>query len=163
MELRWARRGFPENKKENRGSPALCVSGNFQGKQRVFGAPFWKLAEPWPRHLDTKPRHRLDTSTTHANSTNSTPLDTPRHPSTPSRLKPCSSVSRCQTRHLDTPRHPSTPLDTPRHPSTPLDTARHRSTPLMILTQQRRRPIGVTELEIRVAAAIKLGWQYFHP
>ena len=41
---RWARAGFPENKKENRGSPALCVSGNFQGKQRVFGAPFWKLA-----------------------------------------------------------------------------------------------------------------------
>ena len=40
----WAQRGFPENKKENRGSPALCVSGNFQGKQRVFGAPFWKLA-----------------------------------------------------------------------------------------------------------------------
>ena len=37
-------RGFPAaNKKENRGSPALCVSGNFQGKQRVFGAPFWKL------------------------------------------------------------------------------------------------------------------------
>ena len=34
----------PANKKENRGSPALCVSGNFQGKQRVFGAPFWKLA-----------------------------------------------------------------------------------------------------------------------
>ena len=25
-------------------APALCVSGNFQGKQRVFGAPFWKLA-----------------------------------------------------------------------------------------------------------------------
>ena len=96
------------------------------------------LSEPWPRHLDTKPRHQLDTSTPHANSTNSTPLDTPRHPSTPSRLKPCSPVSRCQTRHLDTPRHPSTPLDT----------ARHRSTaPLMILTQQRRRPIGVTELE----------------
>ena len=46
-----------------------------------------------------------------------------------------------------TPRHPSTPLDTARHPSTPLDTARHHSTPLMILTQQRRRPIGVTELE----------------
>ena len=22
----------------------ICVSGNFQGKQRVFGAPFWKLA-----------------------------------------------------------------------------------------------------------------------
>ena len=42
--LIWAQRGFPENKKENRGSPALCVSGNFQGKQRVFGAPFWKLA-----------------------------------------------------------------------------------------------------------------------
>ena len=35
--------------------------------------------EPWPRHLHTKPRHRLDTSTPHANSTNSTPLDTPRH------------------------------------------------------------------------------------
>ena len=28
------------NKKENRWSPALCVSGKFQGKQRVFGAPF---------------------------------------------------------------------------------------------------------------------------
>ena len=40
----WALAGFPANKKENRGSPALCVSGNFQGKQRVFGAPFWKLA-----------------------------------------------------------------------------------------------------------------------
>ena len=40
----WAEHSFPENKKENRGSPALCVSGNFQGKQRVFGAPFWKLA-----------------------------------------------------------------------------------------------------------------------
>ena len=39
-----AEHSFPENKKENRGSPALCVSGNFQGKQRVFGAPFWKLA-----------------------------------------------------------------------------------------------------------------------
>ena len=37
----WDQSGFPENKKENRGSPALCVSGNFQGKQRVFGAPFW--------------------------------------------------------------------------------------------------------------------------
>ena len=46
-------------------------------------------------------------------------------PLTRSRLKPCSTVSRCQTRHLDTPRHPSTPLDTARHPSTPLDTARH--------------------------------------
>ena len=40
----WPEHSFPENKKENRGSPALCVSGNFQGKQRVFGAPFWKLA-----------------------------------------------------------------------------------------------------------------------
>ena len=46
-------------------------------------------------------------------------------------------------RHARHPRHPSTPLDTARHPSTPLDTARHRSTPLMILTQQRCRPIGV--------------------
>ena len=36
----WAQHSFPENKKENRGSPALCVSGNFQGKQRVYGAPF---------------------------------------------------------------------------------------------------------------------------
>ena len=42
--LLWPVPGFPANKKENRGSPALCVSGNFQGKQRVFGAPFWKLA-----------------------------------------------------------------------------------------------------------------------
>ena len=42
--LAWDVAGFPANKKENRGSPALCVSGNFQGKQRVFGAPFWKLA-----------------------------------------------------------------------------------------------------------------------
>ena len=33
-----------KRKTELRGSPALCVSGNFQGKQRVFGAPFWKLA-----------------------------------------------------------------------------------------------------------------------
>ena len=40
----WAEQGFPANKNENRGAPALCVSGNFQGKQRVFGAPFWKLA-----------------------------------------------------------------------------------------------------------------------
>ena len=40
----WPAYTFPANKKENRGSPALCVSGNFQGKQRVFGAPFWKLA-----------------------------------------------------------------------------------------------------------------------
>ena len=31
---------FPETKKETRGSPALCVSGNFQGNQRVFGATF---------------------------------------------------------------------------------------------------------------------------
>ena len=35
---------FRKTKEENRGYPALCVSGNFQGKQRVFGAPFWKLA-----------------------------------------------------------------------------------------------------------------------
>ena len=41
---RWPVPMFPETKKETRGSPALCVSGNFQGKQRVFGAPFWKLA-----------------------------------------------------------------------------------------------------------------------
>ena len=40
----WPVYTFPANKKENRGAPALCVSGNFQGKQRVFGAPFWKLA-----------------------------------------------------------------------------------------------------------------------
>ena len=40
----WPVSMFPETKKETRGSPALCVSGNFQGKQRVFGAPFWKLA-----------------------------------------------------------------------------------------------------------------------
>jgi len=80
--------------------------------------------------LDTStPRHQTSTPTRHLD----TPcqldqldqLDTPRHPSTPSRLGPCSSMSRCQTRHLDTPRHPSTPLDT-------------TSTPLMILTQQRR-------------------------
>ena len=42
--------------------------------------------EPWPRHLDTKPRHQLDTNST------------PRHP--------------MPTRPT---RHPSTPLDTPRH------------------------------------------------
>ena len=68
-------------------------------------------------------------------------LDTLRHPSTPSRLVPRSSVSRCQTRHLDTARHRSTPLDTARHRSTPLD---NRSTSLDSsddLTQQRRRPI----------------------
>ena len=40
----WPVRGFPATQRETRGSPALCVSGNFQGKQRVFGAPFWKLA-----------------------------------------------------------------------------------------------------------------------
>ena len=38
--LTWPVYTFPANKKENRWSPALCVSGNFQGKQRVFGAPF---------------------------------------------------------------------------------------------------------------------------
>ena len=71
----------------------------------------------WPRHLDTKPRHQLDTSTPHANSTNSTPLDTPRH------HLGWYHARRCQGAKLD----PSTPLDTPRHPSTP---PRHRSTPL---------------------------------
>ena len=42
--------GFPANKKENRGSPALCVSGNFQGKQssEVFGAPFWMETREFP-------------------------------------------------------------------------------------------------------------------
>ena len=40
----WPAQAFPANKKENRGFPALCVSGNFQEKQRVFSAPFWKLA-----------------------------------------------------------------------------------------------------------------------
>ena len=43
---------------------------------------------------------------------------------------------------IDTPRHPSTPLDS--HRSTTLEPPRHL---LIILTQQRRRPIGVTELE----------------
>ena len=96
-------------------------------------------SEPWPRHLDTKPRHQLDTSTPHANSTNSTPLDTPRHHLGWYHARPCQGAK------LDT----STPLDTARHRSTPLDTARHRdnrSTPLDTsddLTQQRRRPIGV--------------------
>ena len=33
-------RGFPATQRETRGSPALCVSGSFQGNQRVFGAPF---------------------------------------------------------------------------------------------------------------------------
>ena len=42
--IAWPAQAFPANKKENRGAPALCVSGNFQGKQRVFGAQFWKLA-----------------------------------------------------------------------------------------------------------------------
>ena len=65
--------------------------------------------EPWPRHLDTKPRHRLDTSTPHANSTNSTPLDTPRHHLGWDHARPCQGAK------LDT----STPLDTPRHRSTP--------------------------------------------
>ena len=40
----------------------------------------YSLAEPWPRHLDTKPRHQLDTSSSTPRA-NSTPLDTPRHPS----------------------------------------------------------------------------------
>ena len=96
--------------------------------------------EPWPRHLDTKPRHQLDTNSTprHPMPTRptrhpSTPLDTPRHHLGWYHARPCQGAK------LDT----STPLDTARHPSTPLDTARHRSTPLMILTQQRCRPIGV--------------------
>ena len=38
--LGWPVSMFPETKKETRGSPALFVSGNFQGNQRVFGAPF---------------------------------------------------------------------------------------------------------------------------
>ena len=37
---RWPFRGFPATQRETRGSPALCVSGSFQGNQRVFGAPF---------------------------------------------------------------------------------------------------------------------------
>ena len=36
----WPFRGFPATQRETRGSPALCVSGSFQGNQRVFGAPF---------------------------------------------------------------------------------------------------------------------------
>ena len=35
---------FSGKQKGKQRSPALCVSGNFQGKQRGFGAPFWKLA-----------------------------------------------------------------------------------------------------------------------
>ena len=38
--LFWPVRGFPATQRETRGSPALCVSGSFQGNQRVFGAPF---------------------------------------------------------------------------------------------------------------------------
>ena len=38
--LAWPFRGFPATQRETRGSPALCVSGSFQGNQRVFGAPF---------------------------------------------------------------------------------------------------------------------------
>ena len=98
------------------------------------------LAEPWPRHLDTKPRHQLDT-----NSTPRHPMPTrpTRHPSTPlDTIKAETMLDRVKVPN-STPRHPSTPLDAARHPSTPLDTARHRSTPLMILTQQRCRPIGV--------------------
>ena len=53
---------FPETKKETRGSPALFVSGNFQGNQRVFGAPFWQLSsfpesESWSgAKSEAKPR-----------------------------------------------------------------------------------------------------------
>ena len=82
--------------------------------------------EPWPRHLDTKPRHQLDTNSTprHPMPTRptrhpSTPLDTPRHHLGWYHARPCQGAK------LDT----STPLDTARHRSTPLDTARHRSTP----------------------------------
>ena len=37
---------FRKTKRKTEGPQhfGLCVSGNFQGKQRVFGAPFWKLA-----------------------------------------------------------------------------------------------------------------------
>ena len=38
--ISWPVRGFPATQRETRGSPALCVSGSFQGNQRVFGAPF---------------------------------------------------------------------------------------------------------------------------
>ena len=34
------KQGFPATQRETRGSPALCVSGSFEGNQRVFGAPF---------------------------------------------------------------------------------------------------------------------------
>ena len=40
----WPVREFPATQRETRGSPALCVSGKFQGNQRVFGAPFWQLS-----------------------------------------------------------------------------------------------------------------------
>ena len=98
----------------------------------------WCGPEPWPRHLDTKPRHQLDTNSTprHPMPTRptrhpSTPLDTPRHHLGWYHARPCQGAK------LDT----STPLDTARHRSTPLD---NRSTPLDTsddLTQQRRRPI----------------------
>ena len=57
------------------------------------------VSPAWHRHL--VPRHQTSTPTRHLD----TPcqldqLDTPRHLSTPSRLGPCSPVSRCQTRHL---------------------------------------------------------------
>ena len=54
------------------------------------------LPEPWPRHLDTKPRRQFDTSTPHANSTNSTPLDTSRH------HLGWDHARRCQGAKLDT-------------------------------------------------------------
>ena len=58
----WSVPMFPETKKETRGSPALFVSGNFQGNQRVFGAPFWQLSsfpesESWSgAKSEAKPR-----------------------------------------------------------------------------------------------------------
>ena len=58
----WPVSMFPETKKETRGSPALFVSGNFQGNQRVFGAPFWQLSsfpesESWSAaKSEAKPR-----------------------------------------------------------------------------------------------------------
>ena len=78
--------------------------------------PDCRRPEPWPRHLDTKPRHQLDTSTPHANST---PLDTPRHHLGWYHARRCQGAKLDTSTPLDTPRHRSTPLDTP------LDTARH--------------------------------------
>ena len=82
--------------------------------------------EPWPRHLDTKPRHRLDASTPHMPTRPtrhpSTPLDPPRHHLGWDHARPCQGAK----------------LDT----STPLDTARHRSTHSTPLISSRRPPSG---------------------